>query len=95
VTIRRGMDWMIGFIDTFYTGNYSAAADLHTLQFTVTHTLGFSVFNSHILLTDFNTGTVTVSLRYTLQISLYCNTRKVFSSQPDFQLHWTVYRAGA
>jgi hypothetical protein len=40
---RRGMDWMIGFIDTLYTplgttGSYSSAADLHTLQFTVTHT---------------------------------------------------------
>jgi hypothetical protein len=32
--------WMIGFIDTLYTvlgttGNYSAIADPHTLQFTV------------------------------------------------------------
>jgi hypothetical protein len=40
---------MIGFIDTLYTplgttGNYSSIADLHTLQFTVTHTLGFSVY---------------------------------------------------
>jgi hypothetical protein len=36
------MDWMIEFIDHLYTqiwttGNYSAIADLHTLQFTVTH----------------------------------------------------------
>jgi hypothetical protein len=48
---------MIGFIDTFYTqlgttGNYSSIADLHTLQFTVTHALGFSVFTSRILATD-------------------------------------------
>jgi hypothetical protein len=43
VTIRQGMDWMVGFIDTLYTplgttGKYSAIANLHTLQFTVTHT---------------------------------------------------------
>jgi hypothetical protein len=54
---RRGLVWMIGFIDTLFTqlgttGNYSAIADLHTLQFTVTHALGFSVFISRILATD-------------------------------------------
>jgi hypothetical protein len=48
---------MIVFIDTLFTqlgttGNYSAIADLHTLQFTVTHALGFSVFTSRILATD-------------------------------------------
>jgi hypothetical protein len=48
---------MIGFIDTLYTvlgntGNYSAIADLHTLQFTVAHALGFSVVTSRILTTD-------------------------------------------
>jgi hypothetical protein len=31
---------------------YSALADLHSLQFTVTHTLGFSVFTSCILATE-------------------------------------------
>jgi hypothetical protein len=40
---KRVLDGMIEFIDTLYTplgttGNYSAIADLHTLQFTVTHT---------------------------------------------------------
>jgi hypothetical protein len=54
--IRSVLDWMIGFIDTLYTqfratGSYSATADLHTLQFTVTHALGFSVFTSRILAT--------------------------------------------
>jgi hypothetical protein len=49
------LDWMIGFIApiTFTqfgtTGNYSAIVILHTVQFTVAHALGFSVFTSHIL----------------------------------------------
>jgi hypothetical protein len=44
----RGLDWMIGLLDllTSYTANlylqaYSAIAALRTLQFTVTHALGF------------------------------------------------------
>jgi hypothetical protein len=57
----------IGFIDHLQTPlritrNYGAIADLHTLQFTVTHTLGFSVFTSHVLATDFNIVTIPVSL---------------------------------
>jgi hypothetical protein len=48
VTINGVLDWMIGFI----TGNYSAIADLYTLQFTAAHTLEFSAFISRILATD-------------------------------------------
>jgi hypothetical protein len=53
-------------------GQYSAIADLHTLQFTVTHALGFSVFTAHIVTTYF----MTVSL--SIQI-----THKVFFPQPN------------
>jgi hypothetical protein len=50
-------DWMIGFIDTLHielgtTGNYSAIVILHTLQFTVTHAIEFSVFTSRFMATD-------------------------------------------
>jgi hypothetical protein len=55
---------MTGNIDTLYTklgatGNYSAIADLHTLQYTIAHRLRFSVFTSRILVTYFNSLTVT------------------------------------
>jgi hypothetical protein len=54
VTIRRGLDWMFGFIAPYTfthfgtTGNYSAIAILHT----ITHAIGFSVLTSRILATD-------------------------------------------
>jgi hypothetical protein len=48
---------MIRFIGTSVTvylnyNQYSAIADLHILQFTVTHALEFSVFISRILATE-------------------------------------------
>jgi hypothetical protein len=43
---------------------YSATADPHTLQFTVTHALGFSVFTSRILATDFITVSLTLQITY-------------------------------
>jgi hypothetical protein len=63
MTYRHVLDWMVEFIDTLFTqsgttGSYITIANLHTLQFTVTHSLGFSVFTSLILATIF----VTVSL---------------------------------
>jgi hypothetical protein len=63
---RRSMDWMIGFIALIHSNRnynwYSAIADLHTLQFTVTHTLRFSGFSRRILATDFNTVIIPLSL---------------------------------
>jgi hypothetical protein len=60
------------------------------LHFTVHwHTLVSSVYYSPhypFLATDFNTGTITVSLNYTPRIWRYYSTRKVFSSQRDCQL---------
>jgi hypothetical protein len=38
---------------------YSAIADLHTLQFVVAYALGFSVFTSRLLATDLNTESTT------------------------------------
>jgi hypothetical protein len=47
-------DWIYWHLirTTWDYTQYSAIADLHTLQFTVTHALGFSVFTSRILATD-------------------------------------------
>jgi hypothetical protein len=62
---------------------YSSPLHTHTHYCPQSVTLSTSRF----LVTDFNTGTITVSLNYTLQISWYHSTHKVSSSQPDFQLH--------
>jgi hypothetical protein len=51
VTYKTDFELDIGFIAP-YTCNYSAIAVLQTLQFTVPHTLSFSVLTSHILATD-------------------------------------------
>jgi hypothetical protein len=55
---------MIGFIGTLVTGSrnhtyYSAIANLHNLQFAVTHALGFSILTSRLLPTDLDTETGT------------------------------------
>jgi hypothetical protein len=89
---------MIGFVDTSCTqlgttGNYSAIADLqHTLEFSVTHTLGSTIFTSRILETDFNIVIIPVSLSHTLQISLYYVTHNNVSSLSDLQLSTELSR---
>jgi hypothetical protein len=57
VTYKSGFgldDWIYWHL--FHTtrdyGQYNAIAILHTLQFTVAHTLGSSAFTSRILATD-------------------------------------------
>jgi hypothetical protein len=57
---------MIGFIGTSVTislnyNYYSAIADLHTFQFRVARSLGFSVFTGRFLATDLNAETSTSS----------------------------------
>jgi hypothetical protein len=67
VTYERVLDGMIGFINDLYIHTvrnyrqYSAIAHLHSLQFTVTHALRFSVFSSRILATDLNTVVIPIS----------------------------------
>jgi hypothetical protein len=62
---------MIGFISSYVTHShlitltykqYSAIAQLRTLQFTVAHAVGFSLSTSRLLATDLDTGVITVSL---------------------------------
>jgi hypothetical protein len=47
-----GLDLLHHIHTTRAYKQYSAIADLHTIQFIVTHALGFSVFTSRILATD-------------------------------------------
>jgi hypothetical protein len=53
---------------------------IYTFKFTVTHTLGFSVFTNGIMAMDFNTVIMPVSQNYIPQIP------HVKSSQADFQI---------
>jgi hypothetical protein len=64
LAIRRGLDWIIGFISLIYswlvtTSNYSATANLHTLLITTVPAKPFPaccVFTSRTLATASNSG---------------------------------------
>jgi hypothetical protein len=68
------------------TGNYSAIAHQYTLQFTVTHTLGFSIFTNPILGTDFNSLTLQMLLYYSAQVSTSQPTSFLHNCTADSQL---------
>jgi hypothetical protein len=86
VTTRRGMDWMIGFIDTLVQSTrtykqYSVIADLHNLHFTVANTNVLSLLQSPLVVSWQRILTQEQSHYIThIQTSLHCRT---FSSQPN------------
>jgi hypothetical protein len=71
ITGSRSDDWIyehFGYtlsLSPNYT-YYSSISDLHNLQYTVTHALGFSVFTSRLLATDLNTETSAWNQKWSL-----------------------------
>jgi hypothetical protein len=53
--------WHFRLQSPLITIKYSGIADLHNLQHTVAHALGFFVFTCRLLVTELNTETTTVS----------------------------------
>jgi hypothetical protein len=68
---------------------YSAITQLHHLQTTVAHALGFPISTSHLLATALNTETIRVLLNHTLQMLLHYSTHEVFTSH--FSLQFTQF----
>jgi hypothetical protein len=73
------MDWILCLLITYIHHSeihvITMLSLLYSLQFNVTHTLGFSVFTSRFLATD---------------IKQVIITRKVFFSQADFQISYEL-----
>jgi hypothetical protein len=83
---------MIGFIGISITilFNYnkqSAIADLHNLQFTIAHTLRFSVSTSRLLATDLNTATITSNHYEVFFSSLTLYSSILICTQLIFTIH--------
>jgi hypothetical protein len=66
---------------------YSAIADLHTFQFTVVHSLRFSVFTSRLLATDLNTETITSNHHEVFLSSLTLYSSALICIQLIFTIH--------
>jgi deoxyribodipyrimidine photolyase len=91
ITGSSSDDWIYYTSVTVYLNynQYSAIADLHTIQFTVSHELGFSVFSSRLLAADLNTETSTsnnyeVFLPFLVQLPWYLGTQ--LKSPPGLSL---------
>jgi hypothetical protein len=97
VTYRGGFGWddWIYYTYTLVTTSNTALPLISTLYSSLLQTqvptVNYSLHSSFPG-NGFNTGTIRVSLNYTLQISLYYCTCKVFSSLPDFQLSTELAR---
>jgi hypothetical protein len=76
---RRVLDWWFDLLTT-----YTLTTRDYTLQITDTHRQSITVSTSRFLATNFNTGTVTASLNYTLEIS------RIKSSLHSWTSKWTL-----
>jgi hypothetical protein len=82
---RRGLDWWLDFTDHFNTQlvitiNYSAIADLLTLQTTKTHAKSFkyAVFISRSLVTASNSGDSAASVHTSLPAGSQLHRLSIF-----------------
>jgi hypothetical protein len=75
---RWGMDWILGLLTTFHTHlitiSDTALSLIYKLYSSSLHTLGYSIFTSRILATDFD------SLTVTKRSNIYCTAAHMKSS---------------
>jgi hypothetical protein len=77
--------WQFGYNLSY--NQYGAIADIHNLQFTVTHKLGFSVSTNRLLATDLNTETST-SNRYEVFLPFLVQSPRKLGT--ELKLFWTL-----